>query len=48
MPLPKMPLKTTFQKVIIAYLNVAAKVPLPPIPTLPGGPRGQTNVPPKQ
>lgn len=45
MPLPKIPLKTTFQKLLIAYLNIAAKTPLPPIPTLLGGPRGPTNVP---
>jgi hypothetical protein len=45
MSLPKTPISVTLKKLVSAYLTAAQKIPLPPIPTIPGAPHGQTNVP---
>jgi hypothetical protein len=48
MTLPKTPISSVFKKLVSAYLTAAQKVPLPPIPTIPGTSSGQTNVPKSQ
>ena len=50
MPVNKIPLKITYVKLAKAFMVVAQKVPIPPIPTLPGAKNGQQNLPatPKQ
>jgi len=45
MPLPKISVKTVLQRTLTAYLTVAQKVALPPIPTLPGGLSGKQILP---